>query len=95
MSKSENQKQIPLWGRIISWVLGTILLIVALIGFIMATWSFGTSMFNDIQQYGVLMAIGVFAIGIFALGFSIIVLSFVIAVIRRITKWKWLQIPME
>jgi len=52
----EHEKKIPLWARIISWAFGFILTIMAIVIFIIGSWTLGTSMLKEINEFGLLIS---------------------------------------
>jgi len=95
MSEEEPKTKIPLWARIISWIFGGIITIIALSVFVVGSWSLGVSMLMEMKEFG--LFISLITLGVGSLLFLLSTFMFVLltAIIKRVTKWKWLQIPME
>jgi len=91
----EKETNIPLWGRIISWILGSMVLLVALLIYIFGSWTIGISMLKNIKEFGLLQSLIGLGIGGLVFIFLGLLTILLIAIIRRIMKWKWLKIPIE
>jgi len=86
---------VGIWARIISWIFGGIITIIALSVFVVGSWSLGVSMLMEMKEFG--LFISLITLGVGSLLFLLSTFMFVLltAIIKRVTKWKWLQIPME
>ena len=95
MSEEEPKTKAPLWARIISWIFGGIITIIALSVFVVGSWSLGVTMLKEIKEFGLFTSLITFGTGSLLFLISMVVMVLFVAIARRITKWKWLQIPME
>jgi len=93
MSEPESKTKIPLWGRIISWIFGGIITIIALSILVIGSWTLELSILEEMKAFGLLKTLITFGVGslMFLLSASMIVLF--TAIVRRIMKWEWLKIP--
>lgn len=95
MKEENNKVEIPLWAKIISWIIALIFFAFIFSMWIIGAMGIGLGLFKAIQAYGLIKAISICALGISGSGLFIVMLFFAMAIIKRITKWKWLQIPTE
>ena len=91
----QEVKLVPLWARIVSWIFGAIITVMGVTIFIVGSWSLGSSMLEEIKTFGIIQSLIALGIGGLTFLFSGLVVTLLIAIIRRITKLKWLQIPFE
>ena len=89
----EPETKIPLWGRIISWIFGGILLIVALSILVIGSWTLGLSILEEMKMFGLLKTLLTLGVGSLLFLLSAIMIVLFTAIVRRIMKWEWLKIP--
>lgn len=87
-------EQMKPWQRFIMYSFMTVITIAFVIAIILGSAKFGLMLWSDYKHFGWL-GIWVFIIGSLGMGLLWIVVNFTMAVVRRILKWKWLQIPIE
>jgi len=89
----EPETKIPLWGRIISWIFGGILLIIALSILVIGSWTLGLSILEEMKMFGLLKTLLTLGVGSLLFLLSAIMIVLFTAIVRRIMKWEWLKIP--
>ena len=87
------ETKIPLWGRIISWIFGGILLIIALSILVIGSWTLGLSILEEMKMFGLLKTLLTLGVGSLLFLLSAIMIVLFTAIVRRIMKWEWLKIP--
>jgi len=95
MSEEESKTKIPLWARIISWIFGVIITIIALSVFVVGSWSLGVSMLMEMKEFGLFTSLITLGVGSLLFLLSTFMFILLTAIVRRIMKWEWLKIPME
>jgi len=91
--KPELETKISLWGRVISWIFGGILLIVAFSILMIGSWTFGLSILEEMKAFGLLRTLLTLGVGSLLFLLSGLMIVLFIAIVRRIMKWEWLKIP--
>ena len=89
----EPETKIPLWGRIISWIFGGILLIIALSILVIGSWTLGLSILEEMKMFGLLKTLLTLGVGSLLFLLSALMIVLFTAIVRRIMKWEWLKIP--
>jgi chromate transport protein ChrA len=52
----ERDTKIPLWAKIVSWILGGLTYLIAILIFIIGFWGLGKSTLNEIKEFGLILA---------------------------------------
>jgi len=77
-------KVIPLWARIISWIFGSVITIIAILIFIIGSWSLGSSMLSEIKAVGILESLVTLGIGALIMLFSATFATIFVIILRRL-----------
>jgi len=93
MSEDESKTKIPLWGRVISWIFGGIITIIALSILVIGSWNFGGSILEEMKAFGLLKTLLTLGVGSLLFLLSGLMIVLFTAIVRRIMKWEWLRIP--
>ena len=83
-SKTQETKIIPLWARIISWIFGVIITLMAVTIFIIGSWTLGVGMVKEIREFGLLMSLYTFGIGSLICLFSAFGAVIFVYVVKRV-----------
>lgn len=82
------------WQQVIVYTFMIVLTIGMVVLLIFGSAKFGL-IFWDMYKVIGWLAIPIFILGVLSMALLWITVNFSMAVVRRIMKWKWLQIPME
>jgi len=95
MEESGQESKIPSWIRFVSIWAGLMVLTYLFSVSIIAMMEVGLGLFKAIQAYGFAKAISIYVLGVSGGGLFLVMMNLVLLIVKRITKWKWLQIPVE
>jgi len=89
----EPETKIPLWGKVISWIFGGILSIIALSIFVVGSWTLGVSILEEMKVFGLIKTLLTLGVGSLLFLLSALMIILFTAIVRRIMRWEWLKIP--